>query len=105
MTAFKDIPSSNLAPPLAGSPETDVLVEPSYPILDKNEVWDGFTDLRDQLSAEEQTQLRTDEAVIHIYRRELAMPKQPVTPLEILMKAANAAVPEEIGFMGPTVAS
>lgn len=85
--------------------EIGQLVEPQYPILDKDEVWDGITDLRDQLTAEERAWLRPEETVIHIHERELALPDRPVTAEEILMKAARADAPRQIGYHGPTVAS
>jgi hypothetical protein len=86
-------------------PETGRLAEPKYPILDKAEIRDGVADMRDQLTAAEQAGLRPDEAVIHIHERRLELPRHPVTPLTVLMKAAKAATPEEIGYQGPTVAS
>src|SRR5947209_1969960 len=90
---------SNLAPlEIAAGPES------LYPLLDIAEV-DRTQDITDLLTTEDQPKLRPDEVVIHVYQREVQLPPKPVTPLEILMKAAKAAIPEEIGFMGPTVAS
>lgn len=85
--------------------EIGKLAEPIYPILDVSEVWDGGTDLRDQLTPEEQARLRPGEIVVHVHRHELELPKTPITPLQVLMKASGAATPEEIGLNGPTVAS
>jgi hypothetical protein len=78
---------------------------PELPILDKDEIWDGETDLRYLLRPEEQDQLRDDEVVIYVGQPRLRLPENPIPPIEILKKAAKARTPMDIGYMGPTVAS
>lgn len=87
------------------TPETDEVLEPSFPILDVHELGSELEDLREQLSAEDRALLRPEEVVVHVHRQEIMLPTHPITPIEVVMKAANVSMPEEIGFMGSTVAS
>lgn len=80
---------------------------PTYPILDKDEVWDGKFDRRGELSEAERHSLRPpdEEVVIHIDQPEILLPDSPVLPIDIMKRAANVRNYLDIGYMGPTVAS
>ncbi len=92
-------------PSFLGTPETGQIAEPTYPLLEVTELGSELRDLSELLTAEERSALRPDEVVVHVHRHEAQLPPSPLTPIEILTKAAGASMPEEIGFMGPTVAS
>src|SRR5665213_636880 len=85
--------------------EVDLSSLPEFPILHKDEVWDGHSDLRDELSLEERADLRRDEKVIFIHRPDIKMPVSPISPIQIIKWAARAKDARDIGYMGPTVAS
>ncbi|HET9098469.1 MAG TPA: hypothetical protein VFN51_02525 [Candidatus Saccharimonadales bacterium] len=85
--------------------EQEQITEPKYPLLDASEVWDGQTDLKNELAVDVRERLREEEVLIDISPAKLRLPSRKVSSLEILMKAAHASSPDEIGNNGPTVAS
>jgi glycogen debranching enzyme len=78
---------------------------PKYPILHQREVGEKTTDLKDQLPNYIDGELTDDEIVAHIHIPKPETPDHDLTAEEVVMKAAGAAIPEEIGYNGPTIAS
>src|SRR3954463_4713495 len=77
---------------------------PLYPLLSVHELGE-IRDLRDELPEEVRSYLQPHEKVVHIHYPELNFPQRPLTAMEVVMKAAHASSPGEIGQHGPTVAS
>jgi glycogen debranching enzyme len=81
-----------------------VVNEPLYPILSIDEL-PPMSDQRDELPHEKRKYLRPEEKVVHIHEPEHIWPRHAVTAHEVLMKARQPYISDELGRTGSIIAS